>query len=422
MSLSLTRMDESQAGLDRVLADFVARSWEREVTLLPGATTAPFVSEMDLFSALVAAAGPNETDLVASDYVVWIGGRLQPRPRDYSALPSDGSLRGYLMRLSAAAGDEEFTVLLPNPHRLNSGLRQRVTGFARMLTAHSGIPCGGFDSGVFLGRYGRTPFGVHRGQMSVLTFPVVGSKRFLLWPRCYGEIHRDIQDSLNYDAHRQTAMVLTVAPGDIGYWPADYWHIADGDVAYSAALNIGLWWDRPPLDMVLRSFGEVLAEHHQDIDADHVCIDVAWASGNGLAPSFERALDLVAKIAQSTETRRELELRCLALRSTYGMRDPYRTRTIEKGSDARPVHAKLADGERILVETLTDGSLGVALLGRAIAVPASPRIVSDIGQLNGGGFLELDLSMIGEEENGEADADARLTRLLVESLSIELDA
>jgi hypothetical protein len=423
MSPSLPQRDESEARLDRILADFVARSWEREVALLPGATTAPFVSETDIFSALVAAPTLNETDQAASDYVVWIGGRIQPQPSDYFALISDGSLQGYLARMSAMAGGEEFTVLLPNPHRLYCPLRKRITSFARMLAAHSGIPCGGFDSGIFLGRYGRTPFGVHRGQMSVLTFPVLGTKRFLLWPRSYGEIHRDIQDSLNYDQHSQSATVLTIGPGDIGYWPADYWHIAEGAVAYSTALNIGLWWDRPPLDMVLRSFGEVLTRYHHEIDADHVCIDAPLDASTGIAPSYERALDLVANIARSTETRAELEFRYLAMRSAYGMRDPYTTRTIEKRSRARPLRAKLANGERIFVETLADGRLGVALLGRAIKVPPSPAIIADIGRLNCGGLLELDLSTIDEEKaETDVNAAARLTRLITESVAIELNA
>jgi hypothetical protein len=412
--------DKPEAGLGRILADFVAQFWERQVVRLTGATIVPFVSEADLFSVLVAAADHNETEQVASDYVVWISGKLQPQPRNYSALASDESLHGYLTRLSRMVGEEEFTVLLPNPHRLSSALRKRVTSFVQMLAVHSGIPCGGFDSGIFLGRYGRTPFGVHRGQMSVLTFPIVGSKRFLLWPSSYGEIHCDIQDSVDYEAHRQAATVLIVEPGDIGYWPADYWHIADAPVTYSAALNIGLWWDQPPLDVVLRSFSEVLAEHHHEIEAERVCIDGALVLSNGLAPSFEEALDLVAKIARSTETRVEIQLRCLALRSTYGMRDFYTRRTLGNVA-TQPVLAKLKDSEKIFVEALSDGSLGVALLGRAVAIPASPKIVSQIEQLNSGGLLELDLSTVQDGNEQLADASSRLTRLLVESLAVELD-
>ena len=130
MSLDLLQRIETKPGLDRVLADFVAQSWEREVALLPGATAAPFVSEADIFSALVEAPTLPATDGNASDYVVWIGGRVEPRPRDYAALPADGTLRGYLARMSESAGNGN----LPSccPIRIGSTARcERVSPASR---------------------------------------------------------------------------------------------------------------------------------------------------------------------------------------------------------------------------------------------------------------------------------------------------
>ena len=255
--------------------------------------------------------------------------------------------------------------------------------------------------------------------MSVLTFPVLGTKRFLLWPRPYGEIHHNIQDTVDYDRHSPAATVLTIAPGDIGYWPSDYWHIAEGAVAYSAALNIGLWWDRPPLDMVLRSFGEVLARRHDRLDAHHVCIDAEPASG--IAPLSMQALDLVAGVVRSAEMRAELELQYLAMWSAYGMRDAFTRRSLRKTAGSGPVRAKLAEGERIFVATLADGRLGVALLGEAIKIPPAPATIAHIERMNRGGAVELDLSIL-DDEDVETDAGpaARLTRLMAESLAIEL--
>lgn len=408
--------DDVEDGLGGVLAEFVDRSWERDVGMLPAATRAPFVPQSDILAALAATAGLEE-DPPVSDYVVWIGGELQAEPRRFAARASDRSLSAYLERIAAIAGGCEFTVLVSNPHRVNQRLRERVARFARMLADSAGVPCGGFDTGIFLGCYGRTPFGVHRGQMSVLTFPILGNKRFLLWPRRYGESHRDIQDSLEYERHRPTALELCIGPGDIGYWPADYWHVADGPVAMSAALNIGMWWDRPPLDVALQGFAEVLARHHDAMEADRVTVDLL-RQGRALPPEFDRALELIAEVARLPETRAALELELLAKRSAGGMRDPYPIRHIQPPPGATRFTARLMAGERIAVEPLADGSLGVALLGAAIAIPPLPDLVAMLATLNDGGAAEFDLPALAGEDD-PVDPHSRLAQLLAQSAAVE---
>jgi hypothetical protein len=421
MSTNHCPTPDAGSELDQAVADFVARSWEREVAMLAGVTAAPFVSQSDILAALVAAARSDDEDPSSSDYVVWVGGELQSQPRRYAARPFDVSISAYLDRLSDMARGREFTVLLANPHRVDQRLRNRVTSFARMIADHGGVPCGGFDSGIFLGRYGRTPFGIHRGQMSVLTFPILGRKRFLLWPRPYGEHHQDIQDSLDYDAHLGTAMELSIGPGDIGYWPSDFWHIADGPVAYSAALNIGMWWDHPPLDIALHSFARILARYHDEIEAGHVSVDMKRQADRRLPPQFERALGLIADVAQSPEMRAALELELLSMRSASGMRDPYPDRMIEPELGSGQVKARLAADERIAVEALADGSLGIGLLGKVIAAPPSPDLIAMLARLNEGGAVELDLSVVGDEEE-PLHVLSSLTRLLAESPAVDLEA
>jgi hypothetical protein len=381
-----------QERLDAILAEFVEKQWERHTTVLPHATPAPFTSENELFEALVNADRKGRLD-ESSQCVVWIDRKLQADPRDYAARSSDRSLRGYLARLADQTGDKEFTVLVPNPHRHDARLRNLVSTFARKLAAHSGIPCGGFDSGIFLGRYSKTPFGVHRGQMSVLTFPILGAKRFLLWPHSYGDYHIDIQDTLNYDHHRATAISLTAEPGDIGYWPADYWHIADGPVAISAALNIGLWWDQPHLDYTLRVFGEALAEHHTESGIDHAC----FHAGSNLDPGLQKSMGLIEAVARSKKTLAALELRWLAMRSASGMRDPYPIRRIEREESAPQILVRLTEGETIMSAELADGRIGIALLGHAIGLERDDAVSNDIALLNQGGVIGIDLTLIAEE-------------------------
>jgi hypothetical protein len=400
--------------LEAALATFVRESWERSIASLPGVTGGPLVSEDELFRALVET-GSHSIEDEASRYVVWVGGELQEHPEAFAARSEDGSLLGYISRLTAQAAEREFTVLLPNPHRYDHTVRARVREIAGMLAKYAGIPCGGFDSGIFLGRYGKTPFGVHRGQMSVLTFPVLGTKRFLTWPRPYGEEHTDIQDSLSYAHHLPSATVLTARPGDIAYWPADYWHIADGPVAVSAALNIGLWWDRPALDVSLRVFAESLSNDDGAEPDPRECFNLHARQGSS---ALEQALQRIARAAQSATTRAQIELRWLSLLSASGMRDTFPTRSLTFDSPVTAVRAKLRQGEAIHTARLATGQLGVALLGHTIAIDSDSTVSDDVARLNHGGSVLLKLEAL--RQSGEQDDRRSFERLLAESLACEL--
>lgn len=400
--------------LDAILERFVREGWERGIARMPGATGTALVSEGELFCALVET-GRHSAEDEASRYVVWVGGELQEDPEAFAAKAEDGSLAGYIARLTGLAGEREFTVLLPNPHRYDSTVRGRVRDFVKVLAKYSGIPCGGFDSGIFLGRYGKTPFGVHRGQMSVLTFPVLGTKRFLTWPRPYGEQHSDMQDSLNYEHHVPTSTVLTATPGDIAYWPADYWHIADGPVAVSAALNIGLWWDRPALDVSLHVFAESLSNDEGAEPDARECFNRDAAPGSS---ALEQALERIARAAQSATTRAQIELRWLSVLSAFGMRDTFPTRPISFEPHLTAVRAKLLAGDMIHTARLSTGRLGVALLGHAIAVDPESGIADDITRLNRGGSTLLQLEPL--RQPGARGDRVAFDRLLAQSLACEL--
>lgn len=399
--------------LESQLAIFVRDDWERDIAVLPGATDGPFVSEQELFEALVRTGQYSTTDK-ASQYTVWVGTHLQENTTSFAAKAEDATLQGYLGRLTDLTQGQEFTVLLPNPHRYDPVVRRRVREFATLLAKYSGVPCGGFDSGIFLGRYGKTPFGVHRGQMSVLTFPVLGTKRFLLWPRPYGEQHVDIQDSLSYDHHVPKSSLLTIRPGDIGYWPADYWHIADGPVTVSAAVNIGLWWDRPSLDASLQEFAESLSNDGVAEPDPRECFNLE-SRGSG---ALEKALDRIVRAAQSPATRMRLQMQWLAMKSAAGMRDPFPRRSIDFGKTVAAVNARLMPGETIHTMRLATGQLGVSLLGASIAVESDANVTDEVARLNRGHDIRLDLDAL---RRPQAQSDrGRFHRVLAESLACEL--
>jgi len=408
-------LEPESPSLEAVLETFVRDGWERGIATLPGATGGALVSEDELFHALVKT-GCHSAEDEASRYVVWVGGELQKDPEAFAAKAEDASLSGYISRLAALAGEREFTVLLPNPHRYDSTVRARVREFVSVLAKYSGIPCGGFDSGIFLGRYGKTPFGVHRGQMSVLTFPVLGTKRFLTWPRSYGERHVDIQDSLSYEHHLPTSSVLAAKPGDIAYWPADYWHIADGPIAASAALNIGLWWDRPALDVSLRVFAESLSNDDGAEPDARECFNRDASQGSS---ALEQALARIARAAQSATTRAQIELRWLSMLSAFGMRDTFPTRSFSSDPHVTAIRARLMPAETIHTARLSTGQLGVALLGHTIVIDDESAIVEDVVRLNRGGSVLLQLEEALRQPGARGNRHD-FARLLAQSQACEL--
>ncbi|HEX8089452.1 MAG TPA: hypothetical protein VF762_11395, partial [Blastocatellia bacterium] len=244
---------------DPVWAEF-AKNWEKLATVLPAVLPTPLVDPDMLFDALVRAAGLHRLGVPSVGFSFWINARETKDLGELLPRREDKSLIDYDARLADQLRGAEFTLLLANPHLYCDKLWNRVRVFIRGLYRQVGIPCGGVDTGIFLGRYLRTPFGVHRGQMSVLTFPVHGEKHFRLWPRGYGDAHEDIRDSIEYPNHISGSMELRAGEQDMLYWPADYWHIAESAGSFTAALNLGCWWDRPPLSRVLLEVSQHLAE------------------------------------------------------------------------------------------------------------------------------------------------------------------
>jgi ribosomal protein L16 Arg81 hydroxylase len=57
-------------------------------------------------------------------------------------------------------------------------------------------------------------------------FVIDGRKRILGWPDAYMRRQKaDPTYTLDYRRYRKDAIVLEGAPGDVLYFPSDYWHI-----------------------------------------------------------------------------------------------------------------------------------------------------------------------------------------------------
>jgi ribosomal protein L16 Arg81 hydroxylase len=101
---------------------------------------------------------------------------------------------------------------------------------------------------VFLGNYGKTPFGLHKDQDSNCTFVIAGRKRILAWPAEHFPEPRK-WNSLSYERFRDKAIVLEGEPGDLLYWPSTYWHIGEGNGDLALTLSLVIRLQKHPRDI-----------------------------------------------------------------------------------------------------------------------------------------------------------------------------
>lgn len=290
---------------------------------------------------------------------IWIEGEASTLEASHFPTTDDTSLQAYLDRVNDLLWPKEFTILVADAHLYSPALWCEAKALAQELTDKVGMPTGGFDSCVFLGRYSKTPFGIHRGQMSVLTVPLVGRKAFWLWPYQYGLDHPEMQDSLEIDPYRKDALYRAAEPGELLYWPADYWHIAEADNQPTAAWNIGIWWDNTPRERTLQS----LADTFMGFDAFDRKKHHTFSTGTGTAASLPKGITTakaeIAALAEDPLFQDSLLINWLKFLSASGFRTPPPLLPIGQ------VGAKLDGTPMLFMERLSTGGLCVCANGHA---------------------------------------------------------
>lgn len=155
----------------------------------------------------------------------------------HAVRPDDGDLAGFERRLLAGLAGREMGMVVGDAAVLDDTLWRRALAFLRGLHAAVGTPAGGAHAEVFFGNYQRSFFGVHKDRLETFTFVVRGRKRFLLWPYEAlldlpdvppdAPLHAFSFDDVDLAPLRDQAVVLEGGPGDVMFWPASWWHVAE---------------------------------------------------------------------------------------------------------------------------------------------------------------------------------------------------
>lgn len=164
------------------------------------------------------------------------GEPVLPIPLDLLPTEDDRSLEAWFLRLEERVADAALVV---NGVQALSGeaWRRALAWMTEIVDERTG----GGSLELFIGRYRRGPFGVHKDDQDVFTFVVSGKKRFRLWPfeelaARFG-VPPSARDAVHVlpglgalnlpDELRATSIVLEGEPGDVMYWPASAWHVAE---------------------------------------------------------------------------------------------------------------------------------------------------------------------------------------------------
>lgn len=175
---------------------------------------------------------------------------------------------------------QEVGLMVNNVQSLHPQLWNGASGFLDQLYSHIGFPVGGALMDLFYGNYRSSFFRLHKDTQEIFAFIVSGKKRIYAWPFdtlspfLSEEIRRTSNlphhTDLNFQDYLDSAVCLDAEPGDIIYWPAEYWHIAaaaTADKSFTAMLSLGLFGRANPY----LSFGSTMLPEHQSQMREEFC-------------------------------------------------------------------------------------------------------------------------------------------------------
>lgn len=205
---------------------------------------APLIDERNAFEILVRGSADylaHRRDVKLS-FNVGLGQRVADLQK---LLPNatDGGLSAYALRVSQELLDEDFSLALLGASYYDVALFDATRNFIRPLLAKTGMPQGMVDVDIFFGKYRVTPIGIHRDNATNFSFVISGNKRYVFWPPSAISTPSNSHVLGRTDwQHYPSSIEISAVPGDVVFWPADYWHLAVSDATDTAAtVNIAIY-------------------------------------------------------------------------------------------------------------------------------------------------------------------------------------
>jgi hypothetical protein len=410
---------------DAFWTSFMAETWERDPR---GATVPqqPVVSSEMAFAAACRAG--EELRRGRSDVLArWAAGTDSPRAvraqdRVASApMPraQDASFAGYVQRLQRDHGIASFFLVISHLHWFSQAFAANAQRFAREICRRVGVPASSAWSDVYMGNYATSPFGVHLDGASNFTFGIHGRKTLYLWEPKFYRAHQQAFASGHWRDFICDSIILDVRAGEMIYWPARFWHVADSHGELSVTVNIAFYENARRLDLALPTLHSCIqsadSEWLNEPLGNYPYDDSSNPDVSAFRFEMDRTLGLLQRLGRDRELRQKLEheliARWLRARSSLG----FQQRAEPEGLSGMGPHsllgAKDAEIRLNLNPALTilwtrgpRGELIFAANGKSNSIEqATANIVRLFARLNSGAAASV--SQLCQEFSGSAEVD-----------------
>jgi hypothetical protein len=165
-----------------------------------------------------------------SDPAQWVRLFLGSAPcladmRRFYPVDTDANLDTYLRRVATYAGTG-LTLVINNAQQHDLELGRRLGEFSRGLITEVGLALRS-DVVLYASITPKTAFGVHKDRNHNFLFPIIGRKRFYMWPGEALQSKPSVIGSMHYDEILGDGEVYDVERGSLLYIPPSYYHVAE---------------------------------------------------------------------------------------------------------------------------------------------------------------------------------------------------
>lgn len=154
---------------------------------------------------------------------------------------ADGSFDEYERRVGARLDGRKYAVIISGFHGFDFPLWDRERRFFGGLWDEVGLPLTSAITTMFHGNYDHSPVGVHKDRFATFMFGLRERKRMRFWAERPWSESEAVSSMVDYERFLPSSFAVEVEPGDLLYWPADYYHVGEncGETP-ATSVNIGV--------------------------------------------------------------------------------------------------------------------------------------------------------------------------------------
>ncbi|MCD9030912.1 hypothetical protein LDO32_04085 [Luteimonas sp. Y-2-2-4F] len=266
---------------------FVRTWWDRGPVVFRGLGEPAYPPDAVLRAVARARPTPEEREQRVR-FV--LDGRQLTQLQPWLPGPGDADFDAYARRVRQRAGAPcDYALIVNTLHRHGYGVWDAGRRFFHGLWERVGVPGSGAISTLFHGNYERTPVGVHKDRFATFLFVLQGRKRMRFWSqRPWTEA---VATRVDYAQYLDASFAIDMAPGDVLYWPSDYYHVGEtaGD-GHATSVNVGIPRHEHRLAYDLDGMMSLLPPATAP-DGGSAAASMFAAPGDGLPPAMAAALD-----------------------------------------------------------------------------------------------------------------------------------